>query len=409
MTLTTILFVFNLYLWEKDNDREQLGSQIRLLKKEAVHFKNLTQILDDQIYLAIITKDFQYKSSFLEYQDQLKGLIQFIKDPGYEELSRWQGRIFTFISLRDYSAAEQTYYSPKFEQLRANFKKEFLSNVQLKEQQLSKAKLRYKHLHYVNFGLIILSLITYVLAWIFFLMLVGRYSAKIIGNLDRSLATLAHDFRSPISSILGYSECLREGLDGPVTDTQAASLLKIENVGHNLLSLMNDLLDVAKIQAGRIQLVLEPLDIGTIMQYAAETIEPQIKAKRLEFKKEIPTERIIAQIDGVKTAEILNNLLQNALKFTEKGSIQLSFSKCDNAVEIYVSDTGKGILEKEKAQVFEAFVQSDLSVNTRTEGVGLGLSIAQHYARMQGGELSFSANEEEGSRFTLRIPFLEGK
>lgn len=407
IVLTSCLFALNLWLWKVDGKREVLTNRILLLKKEGVHYKNLLKITDDQVYLAIITKNLQYKASFIEYQNHLEATLQHFGDVSYQPLAELQDRIFRFIALEDYYAANQTYNSLKYRNAEETFNRRFLEALASEEKKLIEERSTLQALHLVNFGLIALSLLGYLLSWLFFALLMGQYSSKIIGNLDRSLATLAHDFRSPISSILGYSECLREGLDGPVTEAQVTSLQKIEKVGHNLLDLMNDLLDVAKIQAGQVQLLIEPLDIGNIMQYCSEAIEPQIRQKNLEFKHFLPTERLIVQIDGVKTTEIINNLLHNALKFTDEGFIELGHSVKSGFVEVYVKDSGEGLSDKEIAHIFEPFVQADFSVKARGGGIGLGLSIAHHFARIQGGDLTVVSRSGFGCQFTLSIPYKE--
>lgn len=409
VVLTTVLILLNLFLFKYNSESEKLKSQVIQLQKEAVHFKDLTQILDDQIYLGIITRDFHYKASFINYQDQLEGLIQFEKDPGYEVLSKWQARIFTLISLDDFRAAEQTYFSPKFAKIRSDFEKHFLGKIAEREKALLKSKKRFGYLYVLNLVLIGVLIISYFFSWISFAFLIRKYSSKIIANLDKSLAVLAHDFRSPIAAILGYSACLKDGLDGPVTESQVASLKKMEKIGHNLLELMNDLLDIAKIQSGQVQLVVEPLDIGDIMRYCIEAIAPLIASKNLEFKTILPKDPLIARIDGVKTTEIISNLLHNAYKFTEKGTIELGHFLKPGVIEIYVKDTGEGLAKESMEKIFEPFVQADLSVKSRVGGVGLGLSIAQHFAQIQGGDLTVTSTLGSGSQFTLTLPYREGE
>lgn len=407
--LMTCLFALNLVFWKMDAKREKVAKNVLLVRKEGVHFKDLFKILDDQVYLAIITQNFHYKSTFVEYQNQMEAALHFFEGVDYAPLKSLQERIFSFIALEDFRAAEKTYESLSYKTARSNFYKHTLSVLMNEEALLKAQSHRYDLMHSFHLVTIALASFFYFLSWILIVFLMGKYSTKITSNLENSLATLAHDFRSPVAAILGYSECLREGFDGPITERQITSLKKIERIGHSLLAVMNDLLNMAKIQSGKVKLILESLDIGPLMRYAAEAIEPQMQSKHLEFKRLLPEESITLQIDGIKTTEILTNLLHNAMKFTKKGFVEFSYEICGEIFKIHVKDSGCGLSVDDMSRIFEPFVQADLTVKERLEGVGLGLTIAKHYAKLQGGELKVISKIGEGSTFTLSLPYEKGK
>jgi CheY-like chemotaxis protein len=226
------------------------------------------------------------------------------------------------------------------------------------------------------------------------------------------LATMSHELRTPLNAIIGYSEMLEEeaadlGHEGFIPD-----LKKINGAGKHLLILINDILDLSKIEAGKMELYLESFDLTTLLQDVAATAQllVQKKSNRLElcFAPGLGTMRA----DLTKVRQALFNLLSNACKFTEHGTITLegfrekagSSADAPDWVVFRVTDTGIGMTCEQMGRLFQAFSQADASTVRKYGGTGLGLAITRHFCRMMGGEVSVTSEPGKGSAFTIRLP-----
>jgi signal transduction histidine kinase len=223
------------------------------------------------------------------------------------------------------------------------------------------------------------------------------------------LAVMSHELRTPLNAIGGYVQLMEMGLLGPVTEAQGSALVRVQRSQHHLLSLINDVLNFTRIEAGRVEYIFEPVLLAPMLTYVVSLVEPLLFANHLtcEFTpQQLPD--IAARADREKVQQILLNLLSNAIKFTPSGGrITLdSGLTTDDPSTIYVTvrDTGVGIPESKLESVFEPFVQLGVRVAGQQEGVGLGLAISRDLARKMGGDLIAHSVVGEGTTFTLTLP-----
>ena len=219
------------------------------------------------------------------------------------------------------------------------------------------------------------------------------------------LATMSHELRTPLNAIAGYSELLKLELRGPINKEQRDDLERIDRSQRHLLSLINDVLNFAKIEAGHVAVESKPMALGEVIQSLREFVEPQLREKRLHFRmaEDIPDAEACGDPDKVR--QILINLLSNAIKFTpEGGTIELLCHEDDKTLTICVTDTGSGIPADKLGAIFEPFVQVNRDYASKHEGTGLGLSISRDLARRMGGDLTVKSELGKGSEFVLSLP-----
>jgi signal transduction histidine kinase len=219
------------------------------------------------------------------------------------------------------------------------------------------------------------------------------------------LATMSHELRTPLTSVIGYSEMMLEGLGGPLTAEQREYLGIIMEKGENLLQLITSILDISKIEAGRVRLVLSEVDAGQVMRDAVATVLPLARKKGLKVACEPPRiPRVHADRD--KLRQCLVNLCSNAVKFTPAGGqITVSAEAIQGSrIAIHVADTGIGITEEHLERVFDVFYQVDGSSTREYGGAGLGLAIVKSFVEAHGGEVRVGSRPNEGSVFTLVLP-----
>jgi len=218
------------------------------------------------------------------------------------------------------------------------------------------------------------------------------------------LAAMSHDLRTPLNAIGGYADLVRDGLYGPVTEAQVNAMLRIRRAEEHLLTLINDILSYAKIEAGR--LIIEPTDVP-VNQTLAELrmlIAPQVEAKGLTYVFRPGPQDVCVRADRERATQILLNLLTNAVKFTAQGTITVDFDVTNGDVVIRVSDTGPGIAPDRMTTIFDPFVQVGRFGEPRRSGVGLGLAISRELARAMGGDLTAESELGVGSTFAVRLP-----
>jgi PAS domain S-box-containing protein len=221
------------------------------------------------------------------------------------------------------------------------------------------------------------------------------------------LAMMSHELRTPLNAIGGYVQLLEMELHGPVNEQQAEALRRIQRAQRHLLRLINDVLNLARIEAGRVDYRLERVDLRELVDAVFPMVEPQFAAKEIRYARRIP-EALAVHSDRDKVEQILLNLLSNAAKFTPPGGL-VEVEVFDNArrtdiVHLRVRDTGIGIPRDRLEQVFEPFVQVDVSHARRSEGTGLGLAISRDLARLMGGDLRVRSEVGVGTSFTLTLP-----
>ncbi len=219
------------------------------------------------------------------------------------------------------------------------------------------------------------------------------------------LAMMSHELRTPLNAISGYAQLLLDGVSGPVSEEQRRSLTRIERNGAHLLSLINDVLNFAKLEAGRVELELGPVRVDETLAGVEALIRPLVETKQLRYVYRTGSADVAVRADQEKMLQIVLNLLTNAVKFTEPtGHVLLSWEPAGEDVLISVADTGVGIAPERLSSVFEPFVQVAERYRRQNEGVGLGLAISRDLARAMDGELEAVSEPGRGSTFTLRLP-----
>lgn len=224
---------------------------------------------------------------------------------------------------------------------------------------------------------------------------------------DRFLASMSHELRTPLNAILGFTGTLLMKLPGPLLPDQERQLRTVQASARHLLSLINDLLDLAKIESGKVELNLEPVKCRSVMDEVVTALRPAAEAKGLTVEVSIEAAAPSVRADRRALSQILLNLTSNAIKFTERGSVVLHLAMrqedARNLVEISVSDTGVGIREADQAKLFQAFSQLDSPLTKRQEGTGLGLHLSSKLANLLGGEITMLSEYGKGSTFTLTL------
>lgn len=224
----------------------------------------------------------------------------------------------------------------------------------------------------------------------------------------RFLAQMSHELRTPLNSIIGFSGSVLQGLAGPLTDEQTTQIGMVSNSGKHLLSLINDVLDISRIEAGRAELEISRFDCTRLVEEIVQTMMPLATEKGLRLRTELAQAVPEMTSDCGKVKQILLNLTANAVKFTNAGEVFVKLSTDNSLVEFQVTDTGPGIEPGALGRIFDAFVQGDLNGGQRPVGTGLGLAISREYATMLGGEIRVSSEVGVGSEFTLRLPITPG-
>ncbi|MBM3736580.1 MAG: response regulator [Acidobacteria bacterium] len=218
------------------------------------------------------------------------------------------------------------------------------------------------------------------------------------------LANMSHELRTPLNAVIGYSEMLEDDAKAAGNLEMASDLRRIQTAGKHLLELINDVLDLSKIEAGKIELNPEPLSIDAMIDDVCNTVQPLVakNGNRLSSVNSSGLNRIIA--DPVRVRQCLLNLLSNASKFTSNGDIRLEVVRVEGNVEWRVTDTGIGIPRESLGKLFQAFSQVDASTTRKYGGTGLGLAISRKFCRMMGGDLTVESTAGSGSTFTMRLP-----
>ena len=216
------------------------------------------------------------------------------------------------------------------------------------------------------------------------------------------LATMSHELRTPLNAIAGYTQLLSLGVRGAVTPEQREDLERIDRSQRHLLSLINDILNFAKIEAGHIAVENAPIDVARVLRSLKEFVEPQLREKNLNFSVLNECDGAIARGDEDKVRQILINLLSNSIKFTARdGSISVLCTMRDGSLCVEVNDDGSGIPQDKLEAIFEPFVQVGRDFSSPQGGTGLGLAISRDLARRMGGDLLVSSRLGKGSTFTL--------
>jgi signal transduction histidine kinase len=245
----------------------------------------------------------------------------------------------------------------------------------------------------------------------------SQQAVREMRDLDRVktqfLANMSHELRTPLNSIIGFSRVILKGIDGPVTDLQRQDLSAIYSSGQHLLGLINDVLDIAKIEAGKMELAFEEVNLSDLITSVMSTGQGLVKDKLIQLVRKIDEELPMVRADAIRVRQVLLNLLSNAAKFTEQGEIVVEAHVEPNAygidqVHVSVADTGPGISEADQAKLFQAFSQVDDSPTRKTGGSGLGLAISQQLIQLHGGRIGLQSEIGHGSTFYFTLPVFRG-
>ncbi|HEY2379172.1 MAG TPA: GAF domain-containing sensor histidine kinase [Gemmatimonadaceae bacterium] len=219
------------------------------------------------------------------------------------------------------------------------------------------------------------------------------------------LTTMSHEFRTPLAAILGFVGLINDGLAGPMTSLQRDYLRRIGNASGNLLRLIEEVLTLSQVNAGRGRMHVEHVDIAASVREVADLLQPLVGAKKLSLVVDAPRLPLLFPTDEAKFRQIVINLAGNAVKFTSMGEVRLILSLEEAGVVLRVRDTGEGISAADAERLFESFMQAGPSGSRQSRGTGLGLAISRQLARLMGGDVTVESSPGCGSTFTLRLPY----
>ena len=219
------------------------------------------------------------------------------------------------------------------------------------------------------------------------------------------LAAMSHELRTPLNVIIGYTSLMREQIYGDLTASQDDTLIRVHSTSQHLLQLINNILDLSKIEAGKMPLHLEEVDLGEVIEELSDTILPMVRKKQLSYNATVQPDLPPLVTDCTKLKQVLLNLLSNAIKFTREGEVMLTAERIGpELVRLTVSDTGIGIKPEHLSEIFEHFRQLDQSHTREYGGTGLGLTITQNLLALLGGTISVDSTFGTGSRFVVELP-----
>jgi signal transduction histidine kinase len=220
------------------------------------------------------------------------------------------------------------------------------------------------------------------------------------------LANMSHELRTPLNAILGYSELMADGAYGEPSEKMLGILKRLEANGKHLLGLINDVLDLSKIEAGQLVLELSDYCIQDIAQTVRSTLEPLAADKKLRFKVELAPQLPSGRGDGRRLTQVLINLVGNAIKFTDAGEVAIKAEAHNGSFHVSVRDTGPGISSADQAKLFQEFQQADNAITRKKGGTGLGLAISKRIIEMHGGRIWVESQPGQGSTFTFTLPVI---
>jgi signal transduction histidine kinase len=218
------------------------------------------------------------------------------------------------------------------------------------------------------------------------------------------LANMSHELRTPLNAILGYTELMADGIYGQLPEKTMGVLKRLESNGRHLLGLINDVLDLSKIEAGQLVLELTDYSLEDIAQTVRSTLEPLAADKKLAFKVEVAPKMPAGHGDGRRLTQVVINLVGNAIKFTDKGEVIITAVATDGSFQLSVRDTGPGISAADQAKLFQQFQQADNAITRKKGGTGLGLAISKRIVEMHGGKIWVESQVGQGSMFAFTVP-----
>jgi signal transduction histidine kinase len=220
------------------------------------------------------------------------------------------------------------------------------------------------------------------------------------------LANMSHELRTPLNAILGYTELMADGAYGEPSEKMLGILKRLEANGRHLLGLINDVLDLSKIEAGQLVLELSDYSVQDIAQTVRSTLEPLAADKKLAFKLEVAPKLPSGRGDGRRLTQVLINLVGNAIKFTDAGEVAIKAEANNGSFYVSVRDTGPGISAADQAKLFQEFQQADNAITRKKGGTGLGLAISKRIVEMHGGKIWVESQLGQGSTFAFTLPVI---
>jgi signal transduction histidine kinase len=220
------------------------------------------------------------------------------------------------------------------------------------------------------------------------------------------LANMSHELRTPLNAILGYTELMADGAYGEPSEKMLGILKRLEANGRHLLGLINDVLDLSKIEAGQLELELSDYSVQDIAQTVRSTLEPLATDKKLTFKVEVAPQLPPGRGDGRRLTQVLINLVGNAIKFTDTGEVAIKAEANNGSFHVSVRDTGPGISAADQAKLFQEFQQADNAITRKKGGTGLGLAISKRIIEMHGGKIWVESQPGKGSTFAFTLPVI---
>jgi signal transduction histidine kinase len=218
------------------------------------------------------------------------------------------------------------------------------------------------------------------------------------------LANVSHELRTPLNSIIGFTRIVLRRSEGKIESLQKENLQKVLISADHLLNLINELLDLAKIEAGRMEAYAETFKVEEIIRMAVTTVEPMLKNGQVKLVTDVKPDIPPLKTDREKLKQSILNLLSNAVKFTESGEIRVAAWRENGSLKLIVSDTGIGMSPEALRYIFDEFRQADMSSTRRYGGTGLGLAIVKKFINLMGGDIVVESEEGKGSRFTITLP-----
>ena len=217
------------------------------------------------------------------------------------------------------------------------------------------------------------------------------------------IASMSHELRTPLNSIIGFTGIILQGISGKITKDQRKELTMVKNSAYHLLALINDVIDVSKIETGKVELFIEEFNLADLMQEVKESFKVAADEKNLKLSLEMP-ERLIIKSDERRTKQVIMNLVSNAVKFTDRGEIEIKVKKKDEEVKVSVADTGIGVKKENMEKLFKQFSRIYVEGKPVTEGTGLGLYLSKKIVDLLGGQIKAKSEFGKGSKFTFTFP-----
>jgi hypothetical protein len=218
------------------------------------------------------------------------------------------------------------------------------------------------------------------------------------------LANMSHELRTPLNSIIGFTGIIINELAGPLNLEQKKQLKMVQGSSRHLLNLINDVLDISKIEAGELEISCEKFSMRNVVNQVAESLMPLAEQKGLSFSVKIAPEVDMLTSDERRIRQVLINLANNAIKFTEKGAVKIICLMRDSRIQVEIADSGIGIKDEDIGKLFKPFQQLDTGISRRYEGTGLGLSVCKRILEMLGGDIRVKSQFGKGSIFTFTLP-----